>query len=134
MRSSLKTQKIEITQYIAIQEGLPSDEQNLRKLLSVIWQNPRPKAKGGLKLTEKGFELLSLHFKAHQVRFEETLSNPKFTNQMILRLDNFITCPWFMTHKGMWVFDDKMAIQLVLFSGDITKFTTAKARSLDRSH
>jgi hypothetical protein len=30
------------------------------------------------------------------------------------------------------VFDDKMAIQLVLFSGNIERFTSAKAKSLDK--
>ena len=66
------------------------------------------------------------------VRFEEELKL-KFSNQLVLRLDKFITCPWYITHRAVWVFDDKMAIQLVLFSGNIEKFTTAKAKSLDRS-
>ena len=126
------SRKSEITKYIAQTEGLDIDEITIRKIARKLWQNPRPKPIGGLKLTDIGFEILSKHFTAHQVRFENRIEL-KFTNQMILRLDNFITCPWYITKMGMWVFDDKMAVQLVLFSGNIEKFTNAKARSLDIS-
>ena len=125
----MKNQKIEITKYLAEQEGLDIE---IRKLVPAWWQNPRKKDIGGLRLTDTGFEVMSKHFKGHMVRFEET-SKMKFSNQLIIRLDNFITCPWFINHRAVWVFDDKMAIQLVLFSGNIEKFTTAKARSLDKT-
>jgi len=127
------TQKSDITKYVAEQEGLSVEEPHLKKLLPVWWQNPRNKPVGGLRLTDEGFARLSKYFTALQVRFEEKYEDLNFTNQMILRLDNFITCPWYITKKGMWVFDDKMAVQLVLFSGNIEKFTSAKARSLDKS-
>jgi hypothetical protein len=128
----LTNRKIDITKYIATQEGLSLEDPYLRRLLSAWWQNPRLKEVGGLRLTEQGFEIMSKHFKSHMVRFEEELKL-KFSNQLVLRLDKFITCPWYITHRAVWVFDDKMAIQLVLFSGNIEKFTTAKAKSLDRS-
>ena len=133
MRSFLKNQKIDITRYVLEKEGKDTDNDIVRKYLPTFWQNPRLKETGGLRLTEQGFELMSKYFKSHQVRFEETRENLKFTNQMILRLENFITCPWYITNRGVWVFDDKMAVQLVLFSGNIEKFTTAKARSLDKT-
>jgi hypothetical protein len=125
-------QKIEITKYLAEQEGLSADDPHLRKLVAAWWQNPRKKIEGGLRLTDIGFEIMSKYFKGHMVRFEEA-SKLKFSNQLIVRLDNFITCPWYINHRGVWVFNDKMAVQLVLFSGNIEKFTTAKARSLDRA-
>lgn len=126
------SKKIDITRYVAEQEKLPTDQKSIRRLLPQWWQNPRNKEIGGLKLTDEGFARLTRHFKAHQVKFEHT-GQPDYTNKLILRLDNFITCPWYINNKGIWVFDDKMAIQLVLFSGDIVKFSTAKAKSLDAS-
>jgi hypothetical protein len=123
-------QKSKITEYVASQEGLPSDPKSIRRLVAAWWQNPRKKDKGGLKLTDEGFARLTKYFKAHRVNFEEEI---EYTNQLILRLDNFITCPWYITKKNVWVFDDKMAVQLVLFSGNIVKFSSAKAKSLDRS-
>ena len=129
----MKNQKIDITKYLADQEGLSADDPHLKKLLSVFWQNPRIKEEGGMRLTQKGFETLTKYFKSHFVRFEETRDGLKYTNQLLLRLDNYIDCPWYINHKGVWVFSDKMAVQLVLFSGNIEKFTSAKARSLDRA-
>lgn len=133
MRSFLKNQKTEITKYLAEQEGLASDDPHLKKLLSVFWQNPRIKAEGGMRLTQTGFETMAKYFKSHFVRFEETREGFKYTNQLILRLDNYINCPWHINHRGVWVFEDKMAVQLVLFAGNIEKFTAAKARSLDKA-
>jgi hypothetical protein len=123
-------QKTEITKYIAEQEQLPADEKSIRKLVALWWQNPRNKEKGGLKLTDEGFARLTKYLKAHRVRFEDEV---EYTNQLILRLDNFITCPWYVTRKEVFVFDDKMAVQLVLFSGNIARFSSAKAKSLDNS-
>ena len=120
-------QKIDITKYIAEQSGLPTDEKSIRKLIAQWWQNPRKKEKGGLRLTDEGFARLTAHFTAHKVRFEDPV---EYTNRLIIQLDNFIDCPWYITNKAVFVFNDKMAVQLVLFSGNIAKFSTAKAKSL----
>ena len=119
-------QKIEITRYVAEQEKLSSDEKSIRKLLPKWWQNPRLKTTGGLKLTDEGFAYFTRHFKSHRIRFENEVI---YTNKMILRLENFITCPWYIHKKDIYVFNDKMAVQLVLFSGNITKFLDAKVRA-----
>jgi hypothetical protein len=123
-------QKAEITKFVAEQEKLSSDEKSIKKLLPKWWQNPRLKNVGGLKLTDEGFAYFTKHFKAHRVRFENDIV---YTNQLILRLDNFITCPWYISKKDIYVFNDKMAVQLVLFSGNVVRFTEAKAKSLKSS-
>ena len=122
-------QKTEITRYVAQEAGLPTDEKSIRKLVPVWWQNPRKRDVGGLKLTDEGFARLTAYIKAHRVRFDEEV---EYTNQLILRLDRFITCPWYVKKKDVFVFNEKMAVQLVLFSGNIAKFSTAKAKSLDK--
>ena len=120
-------QKSDITKYVAEQFGLSTDEKSIRKLTAQWWQNPRKKEKGGLRLTDEGFARLTAHFTAHKVRFEDPV---EYTNRLIIQLDNFIDCPWYITNKAVFVFNDKMAVQLVLFSGNIAKFSTAKAKSL----
>ena len=120
-------QKSDITKYIAEQFGLSTDEKSIRKLTAQWWQNPRKKEKGGLRLTDEGFARLTAHFTAHKVRFEDPV---EYTNRLIIQLDNFIDCPWYITNKAVFVFNDKMAVQLVLFSGNIAKFSTAKAKNL----
>jgi hypothetical protein len=121
------SQKSDITKYIAEQFGLSTDEKSIRKLIAQWWQNPRNKEKGGLRLTDEGFARLTAHLTAHKVRFENPV---EYTNRLIIQLDNFIDCPWYITNKAVFVFNDKMAVQLVLFSGNIAKFSTAKAKSL----
>lgn len=120
--------KIEITKYVAEQLQLVTDEKSIKKLIPVFWQNPRDKEKGGLRLTDKGFESLKLaDIKVHRVRFEEPV---QYTNQLIIWLDNFIDCPWYITNREIFVFSEKMAVQLVLFSGNIAKFSAAKAKKV----
>jgi len=36
--------------------------------------------------------------------------------------------PFYLTNKRIWVFGEKMAVQLVLFSGNIAKFHRAQKR------
>ena len=121
-------QKIEITKYVAEQLQLATDEKSIKKLIPVFWQNPRDKEKGGLRLTDKGFESLKLaDIKVHRVRFEQPV---QYTNQLIIWLDNFIDCPWYITNREIFVFSEKMAVQLVLFSGNIAKFSAAKAKKV----
>lgn len=121
-------QKIEVTKYVAEQLKLATDEKSIKKLIPVFWQNPRDKEKGGLRLTDKGFEKLKeADIKVHRIRFEEPV---QYTNQLIIWLDNFIDCPWYITNREIFVFSEKMAVQLVLFSGNIAKFSAAKAKKV----
>jgi hypothetical protein len=121
-------QKIEITKYIASQDNLSTDEKSLRKLITNWWANPRKKAKGGLRLTDEGFARLSKYIKFHKVKF---IDGPiEYNNQLVIQLDNFIDCPWYVTKKEVFVASDKMAVQLILFSGNIARFSQAKAKSI----
>lgn len=124
-------QKIKITKYVAEQIGLDVSEKSIRKLKQVWWKNPRLKEKGGLRLTEEGYNsLVSADIKVHRVKFDPIA---EYNNQEIIWLDNFIDCPWFLTKKEIFVFGEKMAVQLVLFSGNIKKFAYAKAENLKSS-
>ena len=93
-------QKIDITKYVAEQSGLPTDPKSLKKWTAQWWCNPRQKLKGGLKLTDEGFARLTTQFKCHKVILEEPI---EYTNQMILRFDNWITCPWYITNKHIYL-------------------------------
>lgn len=120
-------QKTNITKYVVSQSGLSTDDKHIRLFIATWWYSTRKKDQGGLRLTEQGFECISKYIKSYKVRFQEEFH---YNNQLIIRLDRFITCPWYLKNKEIYVFDDKMAIQLVLFGGNIEKFSTAKAKSL----
>jgi hypothetical protein len=115
--------KTDFTKYIAEQHKLPVDEKSIKKYISVWWANPRQKDKGGLELTGDGFARASGHITFYKVDIIEPI---EFTNQVILWLDNLIDYPWYLTKKSIFVSNEKMAIQLVLFSGDIIRFSAAK--------
>lgn len=108
--------------------GESDNEFNVKSYKILWWQNPRSKSKGGLRLTDKGYRMLSEDL---NISFYEVLYAPdlQFTTQMIIWLDNFIDCPYYLGKRSMFVTDDKKALELHLFSGDIKKFGISKALS-----
>jgi len=119
-------QKLEITKYIAEQSGLTTDQKSLRKLNTLWWQNPRQKVKGGLRLTDEGFARATAFIKSHKVDIDDGID---YNNQLIIRLDNLIECPWYINNKHIFLFDEKIAVQMILFSGNIARFTAAKVKN-----
>jgi hypothetical protein len=120
-------QKTDITKYVIAQRGLSMDDKQLRALLATWWFSTRKKENGGLRLTDQGFDCLSKYIKFHRVSFQEEFH---YNNQLVIWLDRFINCPWYLANNEIYVFDEKMAVQLVLFNGNIEKFAVAKAKSL----
>ena len=119
-------QKIKITKYVAEQIALSTDEKYLKQLLPIWWQNPRIKEKGGLRLTEQGFDCLTkADIKCHRVGFEGPVL---VNNSLLLWLDRTIDCPFYITHDEIYLFGERMAVQLVLFSGDLQRMQRAQKR------
>jgi hypothetical protein len=117
-------QKIDLTKYVAEQCNLPIDDENIKQLIIQWWYNPRKKSLGGLRLTDQGFLKFSEHIKRHRVIIDQPM---EYTNQSIIWLDRFIDCPWYVTKKEIYVFNEKMAVQLVLFSGNIIQYSKIRA-------
>lgn len=90
------------------------------------WQNPREKEKGGMRLTDEGFRVMTEDL---DIGFHEVFYAPELVinTQVLIWLDNFIDCPYYLGKKSMFVTDDKKALELHLFSGDIKKYGIAKA-------
>lgn len=119
------TLKHEITKLVLETAGLPADEDRIQKTIPTWWVNPRKKEKGGLRLTEQGFNALkTAGIQSYKIRFEAPIT---CTNQEIIRLDQLMDSPYYITNREVHVFKEKMAIQLVLFSGNILKFINALA-------
>lgn len=119
--------KVTLTKTFLDQLGMPSDDKNIKKFLSIFWQNPRKKGTCGLRLTDVGFVTLTekLDIKAYPIRFPK---ETEWTSQLVVRLDKYIDCPYYVSKHTIYLFSEKMAVQLVLFSGDITKFGRSKHR------
>lgn len=101
-------------------------EISLKEHLPIWWQNTRNTNEGGLRLTDEGFRFITeeLNIQTYEIPYP---LNFEFTTQIIIFLDKFITCPYFLGKKSLIVTDEKKAIELHLFSGDIRKYGLNKA-------
>ena len=123
-------QRTEITRYVLQQAEKPHDDAYVKKMLSAFWMNPRQKIKGGLRLTDSGWDWLrQADLKYYQIDLPKEV---EWTNQLIIRLDQFIECPFYLTKKSIYVFGERMAVQLVLFSGNIQKYGLSRAMAVAR--
>ena len=51
------------------------------------------------------------------------------TTQVIIFLDKFIDCPYYISPRSIIVTNEKKAVELTLFSGDLRKYGLTKAMS-----
>ena len=70
--------------------------------------------------------LEKIDLKTYDIKFPAKVI---FTTQTYLWLDEFVDCPYFVDKKKIIVTTEKMALQLMLFAGDITKYGLARAMS-----
>ncbi len=120
--------KILLTKTFLEALDLPTDDKTVSAYLPLWWKNPRLQGERSFALTSLGFDVISgqvgLHF--YQLDLPVDL---KITNQLLIWLDRYIDCPYFLTKKAIFVSKEKMAVQLVLFGGDLVKFGRAKSNS-----
>lgn len=107
--------------------GKAIDETNVKQYMSIWWQNTRNKETGGLRLTEEGFNILKhIDLAVYDIPYPRDMP---LTTQVIIFLDQFIDCPYYLTNKSIVVTNEKKAIELTLFSGDLRKYGLIKAMS-----
>ena len=102
------------------------DEANVQLYKRTWWFNNRTKIGGGLRLTDQGFEFLTvvLELRSYEVPFTADID---LSPQTIIFLDRYIDCPYYLTTKSITVFSEKKSFELYLFSDDIRKFGLIKA-------
>lgn len=101
-------------------------EENVSVYLRKWFMNTRKKAEGGLRLTEEGFEFVrdTLGLQLYEVPFPATLD---LKPQVILFLDKFIDCPYYLTLESITVLSERKNFELHLFAGDVRQFGLIKA-------
>tara|TARA_B100000900_G_C20595788_1_gene723334 strand:- start:1585 stop:1974 length:390 start_codon:yes stop_codon:yes gene_type:complete len=106
------------------QADIAISESSMKEYMPKWWQNTRDV--GGLRLTEEGmiFLMEKIDLATYDVPFPADF---KITTQVILFLDKFIDCPYYVTNKGITVTEEKKALELHLFSGDVRKYGLNKA-------
>ena len=108
------------------QAGRAVTEENISMSSRVWWKNNRTKKEGGLRLTDKGFEFLTdiLELASYEVPFTDQI---ELSPQIIIFLDKFLDCPYFLDYASLTVFSEKKSFELYMFSDDIRKYGLIKA-------
>lgn len=104
-----------------------TDDVTTKQFLPLWWQNSRNKSSGGLRLTEQGLDILSeIDIETYDIPYPRDMP---LTTQVIIFLDQFIDCPYYLTNRSIIVTNEKKAVELTLFSGDLRKYGLVKAMS-----
>tara|TARA_Y200000002_G_scaffold152145_1_gene125778 strand:- start:569 stop:964 length:396 start_codon:yes stop_codon:yes gene_type:complete len=108
------------------QANISVNKQTLAEYMPKWWQNTRNKEEGGLRLTDDGIEFVKgkLELTTYDIPFPQDF---EMTTQVIIFLDKFIDCPYWLGRGGMIVTKEKKALELSLFSGDVRKYGLTKA-------
>ena len=108
------------------QANIGISEASLKEYMPVWWQNTRGKSTGGLRLTDDGFDFLveKIDLQMYEIPFPKDFTQ---TTQVIIFLDKFINCPYYITPRSIYVTDEKKSMELHLFSGDLRKYGLNKA-------
>lgn len=105
--------------------GQSITESSLKEYMPVWWQNTRNKNSGGLRLTEEGLKMLyDIGLETYEIPYPKDMP---LTTQVIIFLDQFIDCPYYLTKESIIVTNGKKAVELTLFSGDLRKYGIVKA-------
>ena len=106
--------------------GRSTDEANVQLHLQKWWQSRRTKQQGGLRLSEEGYEFLvrDLELQEHEIPFTDKI---ELSPSVIIFFDQFLDCPYYLTHQSLTVFSEKKAFELHMFSDDIRKYGLVKA-------
>ena len=102
-----------------------TDSATLKQYMPMWWQNTRSKDVGGLRLTDEGMEMLQqIGLATYDVPYPKEMP---ITTQVIIFLDQLIDCPYYLTNRAITVTNEKKAVELTLFSGDVRKYGLTKA-------
>lgn len=105
--------------------GKSCGETTVKEHLSLWWMNTRDKDKSGLRLTEAGFDVVNeIGLVTYDIPYPKEMP---ITAQVIIYLDKFIDCPYFLTKNSITVTNERKAVELTLFAGDVRKYGYSKA-------
>ena len=107
------------------QLGMSANETNVKQYMPLWWQNTRNKGSGGLRLTDEGIDTVNeIGLATYDIPYPREMP---LTTQVIIFLDQFIDCPYHLTARSIVVLNEKKAVELTLFSGDLRKYGLTKA-------
>lgn len=117
--------KVTYTKLFLKELGKSYNDVNVKEHLPLWWYNTREKEEGGLRLTEIGFDVINqIGLTTYDIPYPRDMP---ITSQIIIFLDKFIDCPYYLTNRSITVTSERKAVELGLFSGDLRKYGLTKA-------
>lgn len=105
--------------------GKSTSDITAKEFMPLWWKNTRSKDAGGLRLTDEGLNTVQeIKLTTYDVPFPKEFV---LTAQSVIFLDQFITCPYYLANKGVILLNERTAVELTLFSGDVRKYGLSKA-------
>lgn len=121
------TNKTTYTKIFLKELGKTYSDISVQQYLPLWWYNTRNKEKGGLRLTDQGYEtIMEIGLTTYDIPYPREMP---LTTQVIIFLDQFIDCPYYLTNRSITVTNERKAVELTLFSGDLRKYGLTKAMS-----
>ena len=103
--------------------GIDFNNDEIASIKKSIWFNIR-KSKNSLRLTETGLDfVIKSGIRTYEVELPKQVT---LTAQILIWLDRYIESPYYISDKKITVITEKAALELHLFSGDLTKLGLAK--------
>jgi hypothetical protein len=102
------------------------NELAVKEHMPLWWKNTRTKDTGGLRLTDEGYLFIKdeLELTTYEIPYPKDFD---MTINTLIWMDNFIDCPYYITPYSIIVTNERKAMELHLFSGDIRKYGLTKA-------
>jgi superfamily I DNA and/or RNA helicase len=108
---------------------LETHGKSIRKHRRLWWMNPRNMDNSqGYRLTDAGYLMMTekLEAKSYEINYPLDI---ELNSRLILNMDKYLDGPYFLKTKSIVVFKEKMAVEIILYEGDIEKYTRAKIMS-----
>jgi hypothetical protein len=109
------------------QLGESIDDENVKSHYSLWWKNTREKSVGGLRLTELGLNIVKqLEIETYTIPYPADM---ELTTNIVIFLDQYIDSPYYIDGKSITLTNDRKAVELSLFAGDLRRYGVVKAIS-----
>jgi hypothetical protein len=104
-----------------------TDDASVKAHHILWWKNIREKEVGGFRLTELGFNTIKeIGVETYTIPYPADM---ELTTNIIIFLDEYIGTPYYIDGKSITVTDERKAVELSLFAGDLRQYGLVKAIS-----
>lgn len=122
--------KVVYTRVFLSQLGKSTNLISVNEHIPLWWSNTRKNRDNGLRLTAEGLSMIQgLDIQIYDIPFPKEMS---LTSEVLVYLDEFINCPYYISRNSIVVTSERKAVELTLFSGDIRRYGIIKAMKKDR--